>query len=368
MSKILYIFDHEDGQSRLPLAHGAKEKGYDVIIGLIGGTGEILEGFQAISIPKPAGSLNPFSLLQTKCAIQKLIKTQRPDLLHTVTLKYAFICGLASLFMPHKKIYTIAGLGYLFRSSGIKAACLQMLVAPLLYLVLRARGTFLIFQNPDDLESMKAQGYVKDKNAFLIRGSGVDLERFKISPDPQNEIPIVLMPTRLVREKGIDIFIEAARIAHSRGVNAKFQIAGGETNHNPEAISAHQMQAMIKGSDVQWLGKVDDMPTLLASVDVIVYPSYYGEGIPRVLLEAAATGKPIITTDHPGCREVVVHNHNGLLVPIKNARETAESLEVLLKDKDKRLAMGKQGRARAEKEFALNLVVSKTLDVYAVAI
>lgn len=367
MGKILYIFDAEDSESRLPLAYGAKEKGYEVVIGLIGGS-ETLQDFKTITIPKPSGALNILSLLGTKCTIRKYIKTHRPDLLHAVTLKYALLCGLASLFLPHKKIYTIAGLGYLFSGSGLKPVFLQILITPFLYLVLRAPKTYLIFQNPDDLALMKTRGLAKDKNAFLIPGSGVDLEKFTPDPEPQNETPIVLMPTRLVQEKGIDIFIESARILEKQGVSARYLIAGGQTSHNPKAISAGQMQEMIKDSPVEWLGKVDDMPALYASADIIAYPSYYGEGIPRVLLEAAASGKPIITTDHPGCREAVRHNHNGLLIPVKDAKTLADSLRALLGDKDRRLAMGKKSRLMAEKNFGIKTIVSKTLGVYMAAL
>ncbi|GJL85853.1 MAG: glycosyl transferase family 1 [Micavibrio sp.] len=360
MSKILYIFDAADLQSRLPIAYGAKKKGYNVTIGLIGGD-KSLGDFKTINLPKPSGALNSLSLIS---AVRKATKHEKPNILHAVTLKYAFICGLSSLFLKHKKIYTMAGLGYLFYGTGIKAALLQMLLSPLLILVLRSRNTNLIFQNPDDMELMKTQGYVRKDHAFLVRGSGVDLEKFNTTPEPQNETPLVLMPTRLVHEKGIDIFIEAAKILKNKGINAKFQIAGGETTHNPKAISAAQMKTMIKDSPVQWLGRVEDMPALLVSANLIVYPSHYGEGIPRVLLESCAAGRAIITTDHPGCREAVAHNENGILVPIKNPQATADAIQILLNDENKRHSMGKNSRARAESEFDINLIVKKTLAVY----
>ncbi len=360
MSKILYIFDAADIQSRLPLAYGAKEQGYDVTIGLIGG-GETLGDFKTVNLPKPSGTLNSFSLINVA---RKAIKAEKPDLLHTVTIKYAFICGLASLFLHHKKIYTMAGLGYLFYGTGIKAALLQMLLSPLLILVLRGKNTSLIFQNPDDLELMRRQGYVKENNAFLVRGSGVDLKKFQYTPEPKNEIPLILMPTRLVQEKGIDIFIEAARILKNKKINAKFQIAGGETTHNPKAISAQKMETMVKDNPVEWLGRVDDMPALLSKANLIIYPSHYGEGIPRVLLESCAAGRAIVTTDHPGCREAVNHNENGILVPIKNPQATAEAIEELLNNENKRHSMGKNSRARAENEFDINSIVKKTLAVY----
>ncbi len=365
MRKILYIFDREDIKSRLPLAQGARDKGYNVTIGLIGGDDEELDDFKTVPIKKPSGGLGPLSLLTMMFAIRKLIKAENPDLLHTVTLKYAFICGLASLFLAPRKIYTLAGLGYLFRSGDDKSLILRFFISPLLRHILCGPRAFLIFQNPDDQFLMIQKGYAKEENTFLVRGSGVDLEEFSPGPNPQNEPPVVLMPTRLVKEKGIDIFIEAAGILAAQGVQAKFQIAGGGTVHNPKAISDDEMGLMLEGSAVEWLGRVEDMPGLLNKADLIVYPSHYGEGIPRVLLESAACGKAIITTDHPGCREAVKHNENGILVPIKDAKTTTAAIELLLIDKEKRYAMGKKSRALAEIKFDINLIVEKTLEVYA---
>ncbi|HBR69258.1 MAG TPA: glycosyltransferase family 1 protein [Rhodospirillaceae bacterium] len=364
MRKVLYIFDASDTNSRLPVAVGAREKGYDVTIGLIGGSEAVAEGFETILLPKPQGALNPLSILKTIRAVREAIISTRPDILHTVTLKYAFICGLASLFLPHKKIFTLAGLGYLFHGAGPKAALLQMLAAPLLRFILNANNTFLIFQNPDDMALMQAKKFADKDRSFLVRGSGVDLEKFKYIPEAKNDTPVVLMPTRLVHEKGIDIFIAAAHLLNDQGINAAFFIAGGETAHNPRAISAQQMQEMVEGSPVEWLGRVADMPALLVGANLIVYPSHYGEGIPRVLLEACAAGRAIVTTDHTGCREAVRDGDNGILVPVKDPQKTAEVIALLLHDDKKRLSMGRNARARAEAEFDVALIVKKTLEVY----
>lgn len=364
MNKILYIFDAADTGSRMPVALGAQEKGYNVTIGLIGGSEAVAEGFETILLPKPQGALGPLAMLKTIRAVREAVVTTQPNILHTVTLKYAFICGLASLFLPCKKIYTLAGLGYLFHGAGKKAALLQMLAAPFLYFILRSKNTFLIFQNPDDMALMQAKKFANKNRSFLVRGSGVDLEKFKYVTEPENNPPVVLMPTRLVQEKGIDVFIAAAHLLNDKGINAAFFIAGGETAHNPRAISAAQMHEMIEGSPVEWLGRVADMPALLSSANLIVYPSHYGEGIPRVLLEACAAGRAIVTTDHTGCREAVRDGDNGLLVPIKNPQKTAEAIAILLHDEEKRLSMGRNARARAETEFSIDLIVKKTLEVY----
>ncbi|MCD8525729.1 MAG: glycosyltransferase [Alphaproteobacteria bacterium] len=172
------------------------------------------------------------------------------------------------------------------------------------------------------------------------------------------------MATRLLHDKGVAVFIEAARIMTEHGIKARFQIAGGEVTSNPLAISKEQMEAMVEGKPVEWLGKVDDMPALLAECAVFVYPSYYREGIPKVLLEAAASGKPIVTTDHPGCREAVEDGVNGFLVPVRNALKTAEATQKILEDGKLQKAMSKASRNRAEEEFNVAKIVTETLDVY----
>jgi glycosyltransferase involved in cell wall biosynthesis len=180
-------------------------------------------------------------------------------------------------------------------------------------------------------------------------------------------MPVVLLPTRLIREKGVIVFIEAARILKARGVNAKFQIAGGMEGHNPNKISKEEMETLTADGATEWLGRVTDMPALYASAALIAYPSYYREGVPKVLLESAAMGKAIITTDHPGCREAVADNDNGLLVPVKDAQATADAIETLLKDPVRRKEMGARSRERAEKEFDVRLIVDQTLKVYEAA-
>ena len=202
-------------------------------------------------------------------------------------------------------------------------------------------------------------------SSHLVKGSGVYLDRFDATEvtEQENE-PLVLMPTRLVHEKGIAIFVRAARILKNKGVNARFEIAGGLTRDNPRAITQEEMETMTKGGAVKWLGRINNMPGKLKESALVVYPSYYGEGIPRVLLESCAAGRPVITTDHPGCREAVEHGKNGLLVPVKNPQATAEAIEILLNDIPRCKEMGKRARKKAEKEFNIHEIVRQTLEIY----
>ena len=359
MKKILYIFDARDWDSRMAIAYGAQKKGMDVVIGLVDGQQQHIEKASGFKIVLLSSS----RMIRD---VNALIKEENPGIIHAVTLKYGFLTGLAAFSSKNvRKIYTLAGLGYLFRSHTVRSWILCAVLRPFLTFVFRQKNTMLIFQNPDDLDLMVEQKYVSRKHAVLIKGSGVYLDRFiPHSSEHHDGIPIVLMPTRLVHEKGVSVFIEAARILKKRGIEAHFQIAGGETKHNPHAISREGILEMTKDSAVQWLGRVDDMPACLSQASLIVYPSYYGEGIPRVLLEACAAGRAIITTDHPGCREAVENGVNGLLVPVKNALSTADATQTLLHDSDQRTRMEKQSRKRAEKEFDIHLITQKTLNLY----
>ncbi len=368
--KILYLFDASDWDSRIAVAEKAQKDGFDVTIGLIHGDDSAKSkapNFKIIPLTKSDNKMGILTSFQMVRQIKSLIQNEKPDIVHTVTLKYGFMTGIAALHQSGlRKIYTLAGLGYIFRGTSPKSKCLQYALRPLLTLVLRRKNTTLIFQNIDDMNLMIRKSYARTEHSVLIRGSGVYLDRFTPSADETTETstPIVLMPTRLVHEKGVAIFIEAAKILKQRGINADFQIAGGETKHNPRGITRFEMEQMIEGTNVNWLGRVNDLPERLTKSTLIVYPSYYGEGIPRVLLESCAAGCAIITTDHPGCREAIDHGKNGLLVPVRDAKATANAIENLLKDPKTRAHMKKHSRFKAEKEFDIHKIVTQTVQVY----
>lgn len=372
--KLLYVINHIDWfwSHRLPLARAAREDGWAVGVAVTGAGADgrlDAQGFKGFELPPADRGFGPLAALRIIRAIHALIKREKPDILHAITLKYAFLAGLAARLDPDVKIvHTIAGLGYLFSGEGLKPKMLRLAVGPFLKCALKHPRARIIFQNPDDRDLMIRRGFVRPAQCFLIRGSGVDLSAFPLAPEPAAEIPLVLMPTRLVRDKGIAVFIEAAKILIDEGVEARFMIAGGVTRNNPLAISEAEMKAMIAGSPVEWPGRVDDMPALLAASALVCYPSHYGEGVPKVLLEAAASGRAIVTTDHPGCREAVTDGQNGLLVPVRDARATAAAVAVLLRDAELRGRMGMAGRKMAEEEFDVRRIAGETLAVYDAAL
>jgi glycosyltransferase involved in cell wall biosynthesis len=369
--KLLYIFDHADWKSRMPVALGARAEGYDVRLGIVGPSipdHPMFKDFDIVLINEPKHKFGPLSVLKTVLSLRRLIYSARPDILHTITLKYAFTVGLACLGLRgFHRVYTIAGLGYLFHGDGLKPRLIRAALSPFLKLVLKNPRAHIIFQNDDDRQCLIKKNYVRGEHTHLVISSGVDLSRFVVEPEPDTPSPLVLMPTRLVREKGVAVFAEAARIVRSSGTKAIFQIAGGLTTHNPKALTQQDMDEITRDSAVEWLGQVADMPALLARANLIVYPSYYGEGVPRVLIESCAAGRAIITTDHTGCREAVDHGVNGLLVTVRDPQATAEAILSLLNDPERRKSMGAMSRKLAEQKFALDLIVRQTLSVYDIA-
>lgn len=360
--KLLYVINHIDWfwSHRLPLAKAAQSAGWDVHIAVPDAAAD-----QQLAAHGFTGHNLPVGVASAIKMLRHIIAQEKPDLVHAITIKHAFITGLATLGLKVPRIvHTIAGLGYLFSGEGLKPKLLRFAIVPFLRLALRRKNTNLIFQNPDDMQIMIMRGLASQQHSHLIRGSGVDISQFAPRNVPVSSTPIVLMPTRLVHDKGVGVFVQAARILKSRNINAKFQIAGGVSPNNPLAITQAEMEDIVRDGAVEWLGRVNDMPDLLAKATLIAYPSHYREGIPKVLLEAAACGKPIITTDHAGCREAVLHGENGLLVPVKNPQALADAIETLLHDPQRCIEMGEKSRKIAEIEFNVDKIVAQTLAVY----
>ncbi|HOO82362.1 MAG TPA: glycosyltransferase family 4 protein [Alphaproteobacteria bacterium] len=361
--KLLLVINHIDWfwSHRLPLAKGAQVKGWDVSVAVTGADSDpdlAPQHFTGHELP----ASGPAKIIW---AIYKIIKREHPAIIHAITLKYAFFAGLAArLYKDVRVVHTLAGLGYLFSGEGAKPQILRIAIGPFLKLALKQKRTHLIFQNPDDMALMIRRRFAVPERCTLIRGSGVDLTQYPLMPLPEDKRPIVLMPTRLIHEKGVAVFIKAANILKKRGINARFKIAGGLSATTPSAISKEEMETMLAESEVEWLGKVADMPALYQSASLICYPSWYGEGVPKVLLEAAATGRAIVTTDHPGCREAVEHEVNGLLVPVKDPLATADAMRVLLEDRPCLEAMGRASHDLAARNFDVESVVAHTLKIY----
>ncbi len=359
---ILYVVaDMGDFKSsRLVLARAAQEKGYIIHVAAPGAANDaVLKEFAMHGHDMPRLKRNIFSALYVVNCLSRIQKKIKPEMIHAITLKYSFLCGFAA--GDSRKIFTIAGLGYV-ASNTFFSRVFKIILTPFLKYALK--DAFLIVQNPDDSEFLIAQKWAPAHSITLIRGSGVDLNRFAPKPGTEEFPPIVLMPTRLLRDKGIDVFMNAARIIAEKKIPARFVIAGGAGGQSPGAISESSMRTMIQNTTVEWSGFIADMPGLYAKAAIVAYPSHYREGIPRALIEAAAIAKPIVTTDHPGCRETVDDGVNGFLIPVKNPEALANKIEKLLNDDGLRARMGAAGRKKAEHEFDVHMIAGQILKIY----
>jgi glycosyltransferase involved in cell wall biosynthesis len=221
----------------------------------------------------------------------------------------------------------------------------------------------VIFQNPDDRNMMLSRLGHKNLKTSLIKGSGVDTENYPLVPEPDDPI-LVTMAARLLRDKGVSEFVAAAKQLSDEGCNAKFQIAGGNVAEgNPGAYSKAELDTLKGSNIVNFLGHQEDMPTVLSKSNIVVLPSYH-EGLPKVLVEAGAAGRPVVTADVPGCRDAVIHLQTGILVPVKDARALAEAIKTLVDDKQMRIDMGNAGRNFVENELSIDIVIDQHMAVY----
>lgn len=296
----------------------------------------------------------------------RLYRRVRPDLVHHVTMKPVVFGGIACRFAPVRAVVSaITGLGYAFVAQGAWAALRRRLLKFLLRVALGGRNSCVIFQNPDDAAAMVDAAVVERGRAVVIAGSGVDLARYSPRPEPASNPVRVLLASRMLAEKGVEIFVQAAGILRAERVPAEYLLAGLPDPDNPGSIPEATLRRWDERREVRWLGHSEDMPALLESVHVVCLPSYYGEGVPKVLIEAAAAARPIVATDTPGCREIVRDGVNGILVPPRDAVALAGAVRRLIADPALRASFGVAGRRLAESQFSLHQVVNRTMHVYA---
>lgn len=353
---------------RLPLAKDIMAQGFELHLATDGAADneEIRAlGIKGHNLPEHTGGFNPRHQLKLVFEIYKILRDEKPDIVHAITLRHAFFTGFASrLAKTPRAVFTIAGVGNLFGSADPKIRAVRLVIVPLLRFAFGGRGRFVIFQNPDDAAALTKAGAISNDKQIVIRGSGVDPAQFTPRPEPLVTEPVVLFPSRLLKAKGIGEYVHAARILKSKGVAARFLVAGDVWPGNPDSVGRQQMQEWADEAVVEWLGHRTDMPALMAGSHIVCLPSYYGEGVPKVLLEAAASGRAIVTADTPGCRETVEDGVTGVLVEPKNAWDLAAALEKLICNATLRRSMGEKGRERILTEFTVEKVNEKTVGVY----
>ncbi|MDQ5909495.1 MAG: hypothetical protein QG599_1590 [Pseudomonadota bacterium] len=353
---------------RLPLARYLRDQGYEVVM-LSPPDPYVAHlqaaGFRTLTIPMERRSLHPVRELRLLNDVRRIYVQERPDLVHHFTLKCVVYGALvARLTGVPACVNAVTGLGHVFTSTRLRTRLLRQSVRILLRLALNSPRSRLIVQNPDDQAAFEQADLIDSRRIRLIRSSGVDTERFQpVAKSISAGSLKILLASRLLWEKGIGEYVAAARQLRQEGMAAEFLLAGAPDPGNPASISPDQLARWRREGDVTLLGHIDDMPTLLAQTDMAVLPSYR-EGVPRSLLEAAACGLPLITTDVPGCREIVDHGVNGLLIPLKDTQALTDAIRRLSEDSQMRQRLGQAGRARALAEFDQRLVFEQTLAVY----
>jgi glycosyltransferase involved in cell wall biosynthesis len=353
---------------RLALAKFLRDRGLEVVmLSPVGSYGPLLqaEGFRWIGLDMNRRSLNPARELALIRRISAVYAAEKPDIVHHFTIKCVVYGSLiARWYGIRNRVNAVTGMGYVFSDDGYRARLLRPVVRNLIRATLGGESSRLILQNHDDLAAFVAADLAATERTHVIMGSGVDTSRFQPSPAPRAPGTIrVLLASRLLWDKGIREYIEAARLLKEGGLPIQFLLAGNPDPGNPASVPESQITKWQDEADIEYLGHVADMPRLLAEIDVAVLPSYR-EGVPRSLLEAAACGLPIVTTDVPGCREVVRHGRNGLLVPARDPAALAAAIRFMYEMPEERRRMGLAARATVLNDFDQRIVFEKTFAVY----
>lgn len=352
---------------RLPIARAARDAGFEVVVGTrVGKHGLCIqqEGFRLIPLAMRRCSKNPFRELSTILEIIQIYRREQPDLVHHVAMKPVLYGSLAAqLTGVPAVVNALAGLGFVFSSDCWKAKLLRPWIRSALRRLLNQERGKVILQNLDDQRLLIETDVLSRDHTVLIRGSGVDISRFQTSYEPGDGLIVVTLVARMLLDKGVVEFIKAIRLLKHKGMSFRAVLVGEPDPENPAAIPAHQLMAWQSEGVIEWWGRQGDISKVWKQSHIAVLPSYR-EGLPRTLLEAAACARPIIATDVPGCREIVQHESNGLLVPVKDPAALACAIERLIFDKDLRYKMGRKGRELVQREFADSIVVHKTLDLY----
>jgi glycosyltransferase involved in cell wall biosynthesis len=366
--RILYLAgdDRHFWQHRGGLARAVRRAGAEVALaappGPLRGTLEEA-GLHFYPVPLRRGNRNPCREISALREIAVVLRSFRPHLVHQITFKPIVLGSLAARWCGRPaRVASVTGLGYVFTGGGIARALLRTVAESGYRMALRGARVRAIFENPDDQALFLRRGLVAPERARLILGAGVDTRRFTPAPEPPKPVTIVLA-ARLLWDKGVGELIEAARILRAEGADFRVLLAGSPDPANPAAIGEGQLHAWEKQGLARRLGHVEDMPRLLADCHIACLPSYR-EGLPVSLMEAAASGLPIVTTDAPGCREIVREGVNGLLVPVRDAAALARALGRLVRDEEERRRMGTAGRALVLERFSVEHVIEQTLTVY----
>ncbi|MFV9371815.1 glycosyltransferase family 4 protein [Citrobacter portucalensis] len=370
--KVLLYFVNVDWffiSHRLPIAQKALDDGYKVAIAChFTSHREELEtmGFMTFEIPFSRSGVGIFSELKTILKIREVINLVKPTLIHSITIKPVIYSGLMrrTISATNPMVFAISGLGYVFTTKTMRATLIRLAVTVLYKLALSGNKKIVIFQNPSDEGILSKIVGLNENEKVLIKGSGVDLNVYDFKQEPDNGQIKIAMACRLLKDKGVYQYIEAARLVKKSHSNVEFLLIGSPDPENPNSVLAEEIDAWVHEGVITYLGHRKDIANIFANSNIVSLPSFYGEGVPKVLIEAAACGRPIVTTNNPGCRDAIVDGETGICVPVKDSLALASALVTLIEQPALRQSMGKAARNFAEAEFDIKSVVNKHLAIY----
>lgn len=362
VSEDWYFWSH-----RLPVARKARDNGYRVIVATrVSAHGQMIrsEGFELAPISLDRSGFNPTTELKTFGQVLALYRAVKPDIVHHVALKPVLYGSWAAAIAGVPAVVNAyAGLGHLFTSDSRKSATARLMFRAGMAPVLWRGGNWSLFQNDDDRALFTRLGLASPERSATIRGSGVDVNLFHPAQSPPSGVPITLLASRMLKTKGVEEFVETARILKKRNVAVRMTLAGEPDPYNPASVTEAWLKNVAAEGVVEYMGLVNDMPGALAAASIAVLPSYR-EGLPKSLLEAAATGLPLVAFDVPGCREIVRNQVNGLLTAPRDPNALADAIERLACDTRLRQRLGTAARKIAVEEFSDTIVADQTFKLY----
>jgi glycosyltransferase involved in cell wall biosynthesis len=351
---------------RLALGISAKKQGYDVdVVTRFNRHRDqvVSAGLRDVDSPLRRTRMGPLGELLSIWRLYRLYRKGQYKIVHQVGMKPVVYGSLCALACPQIRVVNaLGGLGFVFTSNDLRARIIRPLLGLALRWLINGSKGKLILQNPDDIEYCVQRLRVAPEKVVLIRGAGVNMETYR-PEDIETALPIVMLASRMLWNKGVGDFVEAAMLLIRSKVQARFVLVGGLDEDNPLCISEVQLRAWQEAG-IDWWGSRADMASVLASANIVVLPTTYGEGVPKVLIEAASCAKPIVATNVAGCKEIVRDGENGILVKPRDTEELAGAILVLLNDPQKARQMGQHGRTLVRNEFTEASVISRTLEVY----
>ena len=366
--KILFVVNDAGffKSHRLRLAQEAIARGYEPVVVCGASTGEAAlaeYGIRCRSFDLSRSGLNPLRELNTFAALLRIYRDEAPDIIHHVTIKPVIYGTLASRFARVPAVVNaIPGMGFVFTQRGFTARVIRSLVNLLYRIALSHDNMRFIFQNREDLQTFVEHTVIPEQLTHLIRGSGIDLNEFPFTPEPPGPISFVLV-ARMLSDKGIREFVEAARSVRILQPQWRFVLVGGVDRGNPSSLTEAELETWNAEGVVAWLGHRSDVRAILGNSHVVCLPSYR-EGLPKSLLEASGIGRPMVASNVPGCREVVRDGITGLLVEPRDSTALADAMLRLGRDPALRARLGRAARERAEALYSIEDVVRDTFLIY----